>query len=91
MAEGLSYSTILPTADPDRDDSAPAGNTRTSESALRESDFVVVEPHNRPFSVAAEDSINGPVSHVPFLPIGGDARRKSQGSVLQRFFQWYNK
>lgn len=90
MAEGLSYSTIMPTSGVAREVSDQSGNRRTSDTAFRETSFPVAETEKTPFSIPADASLNGPVSHVPFLPIGNAPVRKFKGSVLQQFFHWYN-
>ncbi len=96
MAEGLSYSTVMPTSGVStsnavRDGADLSGSPRTSESAFGKTVFPIPEPDKKTFAVAAEDSFDGPVSHVPFLAISGDAPRKFKGSVSKRFFQWYSK
>lgn len=91
MGEGLSYSTLMPPSGAAHENSDLPLKPRAPESPLLRTDFPVGESNKTPFSVPAEDSIDGPVSHVPFLPLDGEMPGKPRGSVTQRFFQWYNK
>ena len=88
---GLSYSTVTSASGAGRVDSEPSGPPDSPHRALEMQAPPVADSFAKPFTATPEDSMTGPASHVPFLPIGEDVPRKLKGSVTQQFFQWYNK
>jgi hypothetical protein len=88
MADGLSFSTMMPGAEPARQATEQPEMSKKSDKPSPLPNFPLVAPDDHPFHVPNPES--GSAVHVPFQQIRGDAPRKFRGSAIQRFFHWYN-